>query len=34
MASKGKLRLARVNNHIQDVFRYSGFDQIFEIEPA
>ena len=34
MAGGGKLRLAKVNNHLQDVFRYSGFDQIFEIEPA
>jgi anti-sigma B factor antagonist len=34
MASSGKLRLAGVNRHLQDVFQYSGFDQIFEIEPA
>ena len=34
MASKGKLRLAGVNRHLQDIFQYSGFDQIFEIEPA
>jgi anti-sigma B factor antagonist len=34
MAGGGKLRLAKVNNHLQDVFRYSGFDQIFEIVPA
>jgi anti-anti-sigma factor len=34
MAGGGKLRLSKVNNHLQDVFRYSGFDQIFEIEPA
>ena len=34
MAGGGKLRLAKVNKHLQDVFRYSGFDQIFEIEPA
>lgn len=25
------LRLVHVNNHIRDVFRFSGFDQIFEI---
>ena len=25
------LRLVNVNNHIRDVFRFSGFDQIFEI---
>jgi anti-sigma B factor antagonist len=34
MASKGGLRLAGVNRHLQDIFQYSGFDQIFEIEPA
>ena len=34
MASSGKLRLAGVNRHLQDIFQYSGFDQIFEIEPA
>jgi anti-sigma B factor antagonist len=30
----GKLRLTGVNRHLEDIFRYSGFDQIFEIEPA
>ena len=30
----GKLRLAGVSRHLQDIFQYSGFDQIFEIEPA
>ena len=34
MSSSGKLRLTGVNRHLQDIFRYSGFDQIFEIEPA
>ena len=34
MASGGGLRLINVNNHIRDVFRYSGFDQIFKIEAA
>ena len=34
MASSGKLRLAGVSRHLHDVFRYSGFDQIFEIVPA
>ena len=33
-ASGGKLRLVGVNRHLQDIFRYSGFDQIFEIAPA
>ena len=34
MASAGKLRLVGVNRHLRDIFQYSGFDQIFEIEPA
>ncbi len=34
LASGGKLRLVRVNRHLQDIFQYSGFDQIFEIVPA
>ncbi len=34
LAASGKLRLVSVNRHVQDVFRYSGFDQIFEIEGA
>jgi anti-anti-sigma factor len=34
LARSGKLRLAGVNRHILDIFQYSGFDQIFEIEPA
>ena len=34
MGSAGKLRLSGVNRHLQDIFRYSGFDQIFEIEAA
>ena len=34
MASAGKLRLTGVNHHLQDIFRYSGFDKIFEIEAA
>jgi anti-sigma B factor antagonist len=33
LASAGKLRLVGVNRHLRDIFRYSGFDQIFEIEP-
>ena len=33
MSSSGKLRLVGVNRHLQDIFLYSGFDQIFEIEP-
>jgi anti-sigma B factor antagonist len=34
MATSGKLRLTGVNRHLQDIFRYSGFDRIFDIEPA
>ena len=34
MASSGKLRLSGVNPHLLDIFQYSGFDQIFEIEAA
>ena len=34
LASGGKLRLSKVNQHLRDIFSYSGFDQLFEIEPA
>jgi anti-anti-sigma factor len=34
MASGGKLRLVNVGNHIFDIFRYSGFDQLFEVQRA
>ena len=34
MASAGKLRLVGVSRHLGDIFLYSGFDQIFEIEAA
>jgi len=34
LASAGKLRLSGVNSHLRDIFVYSGFDRIFEIEPA
>jgi anti-sigma B factor antagonist len=34
MTSAGKLRLTGISRHLQDIFLYSGFDQIFEIEPA
>jgi anti-anti-sigma regulatory factor len=26
------LRLVNVNSHIRDIFSYSGFDKLFEIE--
>lgn len=28
------LRLVNVNSHINDIFMYSGFDKLFEIEAA
>jgi anti-anti-sigma factor len=28
----GGLRLVKASRHIRDIFRYSGFDRIFEIE--
>jgi len=34
LAAGGRLRLTGVQAHIRDIFVYSGFDQIFEIEPA
>ena len=33
-ASGGKLRLAGASRHLLDIFRYSGFDQLFEIVPS
>jgi anti-anti-sigma factor len=34
LANGGKLRLVGLSRHLQDIFVYSGFDQLFEIEPA
>ena len=34
MAADGKLRLSGLKPHLRDIFTYSGFDQLFEIEPA
>ena len=34
MASGGKVRLVGMSRHVRDIFRYSGFDRIFEIEPS
>lgn len=34
LAESGRLRLVGVNRHLQDIFRFSGFDQILDIEPA
>jgi len=28
------IKLINVSNHIHDIFRYSGFDKLFEIVPA
>lgn len=32
MPASGKLRLAGLSRHMREIFQYSGFDQIFEIE--
>jgi anti-sigma B factor antagonist len=32
LAGNGKLRLAGLKPHLLDVFTYSGFDQLFEID--
>ena len=34
LTSGGKLRLSGVSRHLMDIFGYSGFDQLFEIDPA
>ena len=34
MVSGQGLRLVNVNRHIQDIFRYAGFDRIFEVVKA
>ncbi len=34
LASGGRLRLINVNRHIYDIFRFSGFDHVFEVEQA
>jgi anti-anti-sigma factor len=34
MASGRALRLVNVNKHIHDIFRYAGFDRIFEVVRA
>jgi anti-sigma B factor antagonist len=34
MTSSGKLRLTGVGPHLLDILKYSGFNQIFEIEAA
>lgn len=34
MGSGNGIKLINVGNHIHDIFRYSGFDKLFEIVPA
>jgi anti-anti-sigma factor len=34
MSSAGRLQLVGLNEHLRDVFQYSGFDRIFEILEA
>jgi anti-anti-sigma factor len=34
MAAGGQMRLVGVSRHLHDIFTYSGFDQIFDIELA
>jgi anti-anti-sigma factor len=34
MAAGGRMRLVGVSRHLHDIFTYSGFDQIFDIELA
>jgi anti-sigma B factor antagonist len=34
MGASGSLRLSGVNRHLKDIFVYSGFDKIFDIESA
>jgi anti-anti-sigma factor len=34
MVSGQGLRLVNANKHIRDIFKYAGFDRIFEIVPA
>ncbi|MGE5089069.1 MAG: STAS domain-containing protein [Candidatus Levyibacteriota bacterium] len=34
LGAAGKLRLSGLKPHLRDVFVYSGFDQLFEIDPA
>jgi anti-anti-sigma factor len=34
LAANGKLRLSGLKPHLRDIFTFSGFDQLFEIESA
>jgi anti-sigma B factor antagonist len=33
MASNAGMRLTGLNRHLRDIFRYAGFDRIFQIDP-
>lgn len=34
MTTGDGIKLINVNNHIHDIFRYSGFDKLFDIVPV
>ena len=34
LISGGRLRLINVNHHIYDIFRFSGFDKVFDVTRA
>lgn len=34
LLADGGIRLVGVSPHIRDIFKYSGFDKLFSIEPA
>jgi anti-anti-sigma factor len=34
LAANGKLRLTGLKPHLRDIFTYSGFDQLFEIDSS
>jgi anti-anti-sigma factor len=34
MGAGGGLKLVNVSRHIDDIFTYSGFDKLFDIQPA
>ena len=34
MASGNSLRLINVRGHVREIFHFSGFEQVFEIDPA
>jgi anti-sigma B factor antagonist len=34
LGRSGRLKLIGVSAHLRDIFVYSGFDQLFEIEPT